>query len=334
LWNGLCFAAGALIAGGIFLLYTNTHTAAPAQALRESDINPSTQYKFIDPLVGLQTANQAVPADYRALQDSVEAYVKSQEQAGDLTTASVNFKDIKNGGFTLNPQEEYNPASLFKVPVMMTVFELAEKNPSILDKSVTYDGGPDLNSNEQIQPSIKITPGTSYTLGQLVEHMVRYSDNNALSLLGQILDTDAEAGPYQSLVKDLGVGTAGTPDDKVTVQGYSLFFRALYNATYLDRDYSQKALELLSQADFNKGIKAGLPSDMVVAHKFGEYGVEISGTKVLMSQELHDCGIVYYPGHPYHLCIMTKGKTIAQLEQIISHISAMIYGTVNKLYPS
>ena len=102
---------------------------------------------------------------------------------------------------------------------------------------------------------------------------------------------------------DLGItipGVRGT-EDYMSVSDYASFFRILYNASYLTKDDSQKALDLLTKVDFADGIRAGVPKGVPVANKFGERSV--NGL-----QQLHDCGIVYYNNHPYLLCIMSRGS--------------------------
>jgi hypothetical protein len=61
-----------------------------------------------------------------------------------------------------------------------------------------------------------------------------------------------------------------------------------------------------------------------VAHKFGEHrNATVSGE--IAETELHDCGIIYYPEHPYFLCIMTKGENLPSLESVISSASKLVY---------
>jgi hypothetical protein len=62
-----------------------------------------------------------------------------------------------------------------------------------------------------------------------------------------------------------------------------------------------------------------LPKSLAVAHKFGERELP-NGIK-----QLHDCGIVYLPKHPYLLCIMTRGTDYDRLSTVISTISKKIY---------
>ena len=83
---------------------------------------------------------------------------------------------------------------------------------------------------------------------------------------------------------------------------------------------SEHALSLLAQSGYDVGIKAGVPKDVEVAHKFGER----SGFEGDLKQ-LHDCGIIYYPENPYLLCVMTQGQNFDDLSATIGMISKMVY---------
>jgi hypothetical protein len=45
-------------------------------------------------------------------------------------------------------------------------------------------------------------------------------------------------------------------------------------------------------------------------------------------KQLHDCGIVYLPGKPYLLCIMTRGQDFTNLTSTVKEISALVYQTL------
>jgi beta-lactamase class A len=92
---------------------------------------------------------------------------------------------------------------------------------------------------------------------------------------------------------------------------------------------SNQALALLSRADFNYGIKQAIPSSIEVAEKFGERSVIDSRSGRVFSRELHDCGLVYYPDHPYLLCVMTEGPDFNELLATIREISAAAYNFVD-----
>ncbi|MFM2330503.1 MAG: hypothetical protein RLZZ26_10 [Candidatus Parcubacteria bacterium] len=340
--NNQNFSLVALVAffGGVvctcifFFLFQYLEPSVKPRPLRESDIPTShSTYSFIDPLIGIRGVDNTT--QYDGLKSKIAAFI-DQQAKNDLISASVQFRDINEpGGFTLNPTERYTPASLNKVPVMMAYYKIAERDPSILSQSLKYTGATDSNSVEGIKAVVQLTPGASYTVEQLIEHMIRYSDNNATDLLVQNFTDTGNTSAHTSVYSDLGIDPSvlNAYTDNMTVQNYSIFLRALYNATYLSRDDSERALKLLSETDFSQGIESGVPNNVTVAEKFGEVRMtDTAGT--LLGKELNNCGIVYYPSHPYLLCIMTKGRgdDNAGLETVIAGISRMVYEGVQSTY--
>ena len=326
----LGFVIGALVASIVASFFFSSQ-ASPVKILRESDISSSSGYTFTDPLISVSVGGNNDP-EYAQLQEQVQSYITSQEQSG-LSSASVRFSDIEAAeGFTINPDETYDPASLTKVPLAMAYYELAENDPSILSQSITYTGEQDLDTDDQIESATQLTPGDSYTVEEMIEHMIRYSDNNAEQLLADHLSAIGQLSALQSLYADLGIQINPNDPDYMTVQSYSLFLRVLFNATYLDRDYSEQLLQLLSQSDFTEGIRASVPSAIPVAQKFGDARIpNAQGQQI--GAELQDCGIIYYPDHPYILCVMTKGNDVTDLERVIAGVSQTVYQNIAARYP-
>jgi beta-lactamase class A len=150
--------------------------------------------------------------------------------------------------------------------------------------------------------------------------MIEYSDNEAKELILHTL----EPGFVEKVMADIGIKVnPGDNPDFVSVKDYSGFFRLLYNATYLNRTLSEKALQILSKTRYNKGLVAGLPSGITIAHKFGERAFSDSNIK-----QLHECGVVYVEGSPYEICVMTRGTDFDQLASVIADISALVYKDV------
>ena len=99
-------------------------------------------------------------------------------------------------------------------------------------------------------------------------------------------------------------------------------------ASYLNEKYSEKALELLTRTEYKNGLVAAVPKEIVVAHKFGERN------NVQSEKQLHDCGIIYYPDHPYLLCIMTRGSDYGTLEIAIQDVAVKVYRSLHASYSS
>ena len=307
---GVGFAAG---------FFSRPAQMPSSQAIREHN----DAYTFIDPLLVVDRPNSGVPSpEYRNLAASVQSYIGTQEATGNINTASVYFINYAKGGsFGINVNDAYSPASLLKVVVMIAYFKEAEADPTVLDTNIAYTKELADAENVPFATPSELTVGQTYTVSQLISKMITDSDNGAMDMLTQSVDQQYLNGVYS----DLNLVNPDTDPDNYTIstKDYSLFFRVLYNATYLTRADSEKALSLLSQATFKDGLVAGLPIGTVVAHKFGEH---ITGTDgQAQSVELHDCGIVYGTGGPYLLCVMTRGTSLPAVSSLIAGISKMVH---------
>ena len=282
-------------------------------------------FKLINPLLECETNSnlefhELAPFKYK-IQNLIDEKIKNEE----ASHISIYFRDLNNGPWTgINEKENFAPASLLKLPIMIAYFRMAESDPSLLSKIITFDNEKREGLAENIRPKEEIELGKSYTVEDLIRRMIIFSDNSAANLLRVNANRELFYKPY----KDLGIiieDIVGL-DDFMSVKTYASFFRILFNASYLSRNFSQKALEILSQSDFKDGLVAGVPEGVTVAHKFGER-IFKDGTKDI---QVHDCGIIYYPSRPYLLCIMTKGKNFNILPKVIAEISRLVYDEVDK----
>lgn len=295
----------------------------PISQLRASSFEPD-KYKFIDPLLGCEASEQN-ELHAEKLKNKLEKLASDAKRSGAASTISIYF-DTRDGRWLgINTEENYYPASLLKAQLMMAYFKATETTPDILSKKISYQTQTSID-DQYFPPTSSLKIGQTYTIEELIERMIRYSDNNATDLLMSNVNN------YYSVKKvftDLGLPLPQSGEeiiDFMPIKSYARFFRVLYNASYLRKKLSEKALELLSMTDFNSGITKPLPNNIMVAHKFGERTVPPS---VLVSQkayqELHDCGIIYHPKKPYLLCIMTKGSDPTKLAEQIQNISKITY---------
>lgn len=293
--------------------------------LRESSLSNSTKYKYIDPLLAIYRPDDFTSPEFVNLKKDVNEYLNEQVKNKNLSVASVYFRGQKSsGGFTINPDEKYGMASLIKVPLMIGYFKLAQRDPSVLTKEITYTGSFDYNKDRNILSEKKLKKGDTYKVSELIDYMIKYSDNNAYSLLANNLNITNTYEYVNNLFNDLGISEIAVDRDNIEIGTYSLFFRVLYNSTYFNRTYSEKAMEILANTDYKKGIGASLPGDVEVAQKYGEAVIK-NERGVEMGREFHNCGIVYYLEAPYLLCIMTKGRDLSVLQDIVANVSKMVY---------
>jgi len=286
------------------------------------------KYTFINPLLECEQANDSIRQ--KALlpfKNNINKLIKDQKDRGAIIDAAVYYRDLNNGPwFGVGEKEPYAPASLLKVITMMSILHAAESDKQLLQKKLRH-----VPRKTSFRPQIIVYPpltlGTAYTIDDLLHRMIAFSDNDAAFLLGTFIGNES----LNSLCRDLGVPVPDTSGEYLlSVKEYASFFRILFNASYLNREMSEKGLQYLSRSEYKNGIVAGVPPTVSVAHKFGER--EFITPNGNATKQLHDCGIVYYPNHPYLLCIMTRGNASEELTRAIQDISHTVYSSVQKQY--
>lgn len=288
-------------------------------------------FRYTSPLLdvelpqGVRIGHEPIPFKFK-----VDEFVRKQKQTGMVHAVAVYYRDLADGPwFGIDESVEFNPASMMKVPLMIAWLRRAEKDARILQEKLVFDGKEDMNADESIKPSRAIVPGKPYSVDELLNFMLSYSDNNATTVLfkamnGKELDEVIDGMNIDNHINDSG--------NSISLHDYSGFYRILYNSSYLSREMSEKALELLTREDFPIGIAAGVPAGTPVAAKFGEFTHGQSGSH----RELHEVGIVYHPRQPYILGIMTRGSSTENQAACIREISRIIYSEVdansNRIY--
>ncbi len=316
----------------VFLIFFSGYLAGNFQAAsrlikknqESSQLRQKGSYKLVNPLLECDFYNEGNFLRSKELEDKLKQVAEKMTDHYNVKHVSIYFRDLNNGPWLgYNEEEKFTPASLLKVPIMMAYFKQAESDPEVLKKELVYKiSADDARNFSNIEPAEKLENGKKYSIEKAIETMIRYSDNNAANLLLREIDRSFLEKVYSDLMLPVP-GKMGETENFMTVKEYSSFFRILYNASYLSREMSERALRLLTFSDYRKGLVAGVPKDVLVAHKFGERRID-------ESTQLHDCGIVYNEQKPYLLCVMTRGGNLGLLEKVISEISAKVWEEVKK----
>lgn len=282
----------------------------------------SPEYKFINPLL-IVSNQESKYKELNPLKKVMKNYISKMNNGEDgVYDVSVYFRLMNTGRWTgVNEDNLYAPSSMLKLITLMSVLKKAESRESILKELRYYDNKTE--SGQYYKPVFLVNG--FYDILTLLKQMIIESDNIAMDLINK-----ENIEGIVSIHEDLKLQSPiGAPNDFMSPRIYSRFFRTLYNATYLSRNHSEQALSLMSHINFKKGLVSGLPSGMLISHKFGEQTYTEDG--VLKYRELHDCGIVYLKNkEPYFICVMTKGKDFAQLEKVIADISKLVFNYINK----
>jgi len=266
------------------------------------------------------------------LSGQITTYMNQKESWWDITHLSVYFRDLNNWGwFGINEKEEFSPASLMKLPILLAYMKKSESISWFLDERLIYKTTSTAQSYTQnVVPEHQLVDGQSYSLREILEDLITYSDNNASALLESHLPMAELQKTFTDIWLTFPAITGWSFDNNLRVIDYASFFRVLFNASYLNRVDSEKALNLLTKVEFKKWLVAWVPSSIQISHKFGERWIISENWRE--QKQLHDCGIVYYPDHPYILCIMTRWYDWNTLSSTLADVSKIVYNRVEDQY--
>lgn len=285
-------------------------------------------YRFLNPFIACDLSEEKNLEMIKTLENKINKLIDASIKNKTATRISVFFRDLTSKKWVgINENENYIPASLLKLPILIAYFKLSEIQTDLFSQKYILQEKDFSDVSQNIESEVRLEQNKEYTIEELLDHMIIYSDNDATKVLLQLINTDFLSKVYE----DLGVTsyTNGTEQDFLSPKTYASILRMLYNSSYLTRQNSEKILELMNEATFKDGLVAGIATGIPVAHKFGERKIIDQNTK-LATSELHDCGIIYYPQHPYILCVMTTGNNFNDLKEIIKNISNFTYEEISK----
>lgn len=284
-------------------------------------------FLYTNPVLDYDVSSSITDNKNVNLEQDLQEYLELKKWKNKTTHISVYFRNLNNWNrFGINEKEEFSPASLMKLPLLISYYKLAEEAPNILKEKLLYIPDPEEQKiTQNIRPEKTLNPYQEYNVKDLLDRMILYSDNRSSILLENSIDFEL----YKKSFTDIGINFPefkdGMFENNINIVEYASFFRVLYNASYLNRSDSEYILDLLSNITFDRWLTKGVPENTVVSHKFGERIIN-------WEKQLHDCWIIYYPNHPYLLCVMTRGWDWEVLENIIMDISKKIYDEIDLQY--
>ena len=285
-------ASIALLGGAVAWLGAHALFAAGAPASQRADPAPTlgAVLELAPVSVGYQPAGAEPPAvasgalsttrRWDASAPGIEvdpALVARLDQAlvGVDGHLSVAVKDLGTGrGAVLDGNAEMPSASLYKLPVLYTVFDaglsMAEELP-ITAEARSYDAG-----------TMELGVGETLSVAEALERMVVLSDNTSAVMLGSRVG----AARVNASIRSLGLETTHYSLERMTTSALDMlhFLDMLAHGQLVSSSASADMLHLLLRQRVNDRLPRLLPDDVQVAHKTGN-----------LPGVVNEVGILYTP---------------------------------------
>lgn len=184
-----------------------------------------------------------------------------------------------------------------------------------------------LDLGRDVDPDVYGNLGKTLTVRELAYWMITRSSNLAANILLEVVGVPAIQQAMEDLeingveiirgIDDHAAIAAGL-DNRVTASGLCTLLRRVAEGEAYSSQASEHMLEMLLEQSHRKGIPAGLPVAVRVAHKSG-----------LWETVQHDAGIVYCEGRkPYVIVVLTEFKPQSGRGMAVADLSREVYRTL------
>ncbi len=236
---------------------------------------------------------------------------------------AVVIKNLKTGEeYRFNENKKFDSASLYKLWVMGVAMQKIKDGEFDEDQVLSASLQKLDATLSTVSPtptpegsSVSSTPGEeakiSMTTKEAIEKMIKLSDNYAALLVA------SRAGTFSvtNFLKKYGLNDSNfRSPPKTTAHDIALFYDLLYKGEIVDRQYSDRMIEILKMQTINDRIPKYIPDEIPVAHKTGE----LFGSK-------HDAGIVFAKNGDYIIVVMSNTKNASIAAGRIADFSKDIY---------
>ncbi|MBI4708063.1 MAG: serine hydrolase [Candidatus Omnitrophica bacterium] len=232
-------------------------------------------------------------------------------------------EDLDTGQKIAFNQDKLLPsASLVKVPIMLSCFYAAQ------DKKINLEDTVILRSSVRVAGSKVLgdkPSGSVFTLEELLNPMITQSDNTAANMLIDRLGFDLLNAYFNKIglkntnisrkMMDFAERREGT-ENYTTAQEMAYLLKRIYYKKFLNKDISERCLELLGQQKINDRIPRKLPRGTFVVHKTG-----------LENHICHDAGIVFTDKGDFLICVLVRheDKLAQSTKKFISEVTLLTY---------
>jgi len=208
----------------------------------------------------------------------------------------------------IGADSEFRSASLYKLVVLAQAYQQIDAGSFALDEGIVIEPRHSIDD----PPELQLTEAITRNGGEAVRLMIQASANaDALALRDRLGPAEVDGTPEWLGMTSTRLGSeyVTTPND------IAHYFEQLYQDQIVSPEASAAMRAVLLGQELNDLIPAGLPEGVPVAHKTG-----------LLTDHLHDAGIVYAPGGDYILAILVEHpNTLSDATSFIRDVTALAH---------
>ncbi len=279
---------------------TKSLSPEPSPAPTRTPVIVSLSWLSADlPVLPLPAAFAARSPD-AGLQSSIESALAGRE--GSYSVVVHNLADGRYAA--VNEGSIYYAASLYKLALLLEAYRQRDSGEldfshllTLEKKYVEYDLG--------TLELLGLIEGDMVSVADAVRAMIVVSDTPTAVMMQDTLGPDR----VDATLRLLGITQTETAnrDLPATARDMARLLAAVAAGEGVSETSRVEMLSLIQQESYREGILAGLPPDTAVAHKTGSF-----------NDATHDVALVWGPGGPYIIAVMTDRSYDWQAIQEVS----------------
>lgn len=236
------------------------------------------------------------------LQIELEEYIKPWQDKITLHYQNLLF-DVS---YELNNDKKMPAASTIKLPLALYVMKLADQGEIDISEKLTYMSHHYYEGSGVIQND-KI--GSSYTIEDLIEKAMVYSDNIAFSMLKERVGQN----DFIQFMKSLGAKYTYPGGQNVTSAGDLILYAKEAYQFSKESKYGEKLVTYLENTIYNTTIPQGIPGKNI-AHKVG----------MIPKDLIYNDVAIIYDKVPFGLAVTTMGIGYEKSQEVIAGIANIV----------
>ncbi len=234
--------------------------------------------------MAVETASIIDPASLSGMMGEVAA-----RHYGDYGIHLVVAETGEEAGY--QSDRPFYAASCYKLFLTMYIYESAAAGAINLDGAITYQAGDRTDGTGIIQ---FMPLGRAFTVRQLCEYAIIYSDNVAAKMLKRVYGYHA----FRDYARSIGCPVTATYSlDLTTAREMCIGLNRVLQFAAAN-PLGQEVIDFLCRSIYKSRIPAGLPAGVAVGNKTGEYGAY-----------LNDAAVVFEGDVTYLLCVLSSGAS-------------------------
>ncbi|MBD3366308.1 hypothetical protein GF360_03140 [candidate division WWE3 bacterium] len=245
--------------------------------------------------------------------DDLKNHAKSKTGTYGIYIENLNTKQK----YTYNAQDSFYGASLYKILVAGAVYDAISEDKLSFNYIYTYENTDYTSGSGVLQ---NYAQGTTYSIDELLDFLLKSSDNIAQNILERNLEVKDIIDFYKRHTKMPAEKQNFSNNLNTNPKEIAQILTSIYQDSTWSKELKRDFFERMTKTEFEDRIAQTLPLGATFSHKIGN-APQLSSW--------HDCGIIFAKDFTQTtvVCLMSKNTQYEQFLEVSHGLGSFIKNT-------